>query len=139
VRRHAGIPVVDVGAWASIVLGVDGGPGAPDLCRPLQGHPAAFGVGQGESLVVDVRVALTVPDEDLTRVVAEVEVRRRPGTSPETEVRAHAHVEGQSLPPSAAPVAEAAVAGLVEPLRGLGGEALATRTAGSFRCTITSL
>jgi hypothetical protein len=137
VRRHAGIPVVDVGAWASIVLGVDGGPGAPDLCRPLQGHPAALGVVQGESLVVGVHVALTVPDEDLTRVVAEVEVHGRPGTSAESEVRAH--VEGRSLPPSAGAVAEAAVAGLVEPLRGLGGEALATRTAGSFRCTITSL
>jgi hypothetical protein len=130
--------VVDVGAWASIVLGIDGGPGSPDLCRPLQVHPAAFGVDQGGSLVVEVRVALTIPDEDITRVLADVEVRGIPGA--DVEVRG-IPVTGaaRSLPPSAAPVAEAAVGSLVEPLRGLGGDALATRTAGTFRCTITSL
>lgn len=125
VRRHAGTPVVDVAAWASIVLGIDGGPGSPDLCRPLQAHPAAFGVDQGESLVVEVQVALTAPDEDITRVVSEVEVRAR--------------AQGRSLPPGAAPLVQAVVGSLLEPLRGLGGQVLATRTAGTFRCTITSL
>jgi hypothetical protein len=135
--------VVDVGAWASIVLGIDGGPGSPDLCRPLQVHPAAFGVDQGGSLVVEVRVALTVPDEDITRVLADVEVRGIPEVreipGADVEVRAAGTTEVRSLPLSASPVAEAAVASLVEPLRGLGGDSLATRTAGTFRCTITSL
>ena len=89
-----------------------------------------------------------IPDEDITRVLADVEVRGIPGADVEVRGIPGAEVEvrgmpvtgaARSLPPSAAPVAEAAVGSLVEPLRGLGGDALATRTAGTFRCTITSL
>jgi len=142
VHRHAGAPVVDVGAWAAIVLGVDGGPGSPDLCRPLQRHPAALGVQRGESLTVELRITITVPDEDITRVLVLVDAvaPARQGTDAEADAQVRAHPDaGRPLPPGAAAVAEAAVGSLVETLRGLGGQALATRTSGTFRCTITSL
>jgi len=123
-RRQGGggTPIVDVGAWAALALGLDGGLGAADLCRPLQAHPAAFGLDRGETLAVDLHVAITVPDEDMTRVLSDVRV-----------TAAH------PLPPAAAPVAASAVATLLEALRGLGGESSATRVETLVTCTITSL
>jgi hypothetical protein len=117
--------IVDVGAWAALVLGRDGGAGSADLCRPLQARPAAFGVERGETLTVEVSVAITVPDEDVTGVLADVRVTPSPGAHP--------------LPPAAAPLADTAVATLLEPLRGLGGEASATRVESRLKCVVTSL
>ena len=56
----------------------------------------------------------------VTRVSAEVRV-----TAP-----------GAAVPPAAAALAERAVASLVEPLRGLGGEATATRVDVEVRCDL---
>ena len=77
---------VDIGAWSAIVLGVDGGPGTPDLCRPLALRRGELGLPQGVSGSVSVRIALVAPDQDMTRVHARVEARvRQDGTQDEMQ------------------------------------------------------
>jgi hypothetical protein len=121
-RGEAGSRLVDLGAWAAIVLGLDGGPGSADVCRPLQARPLAWELGPGDHLPLRVRVALSAPGNDVTRVHAEVHV-----TSPGAE---------HPLPPGGASLAERTVAGLLEPLRGLGGETTATRVDVEVRCEV---
>jgi len=120
-----GLPRVDVGAWAALAFGVDGGSGSPYLCRPLAQRPAAFELAPGKTMTVRVRVALTVPDQDLTLVDA--------------GVRAIDAASGRPLPSAAQGVVRSAVASLVEPLRSLGGEASAAAVQVEVRCTIASL
>lgn len=119
-RGEGGARLVDLGAWAAIVLGVDGGAGSADLCRPLQARPLAWELGAGERITPHLRVALSAPGNDVTRVSAEVRV-----TSP-----------GHPLPPGAAGLAEQSVGSLLEPLRGLGGETTATRVDVEVRCEV---
>lgn len=145
VPRYAGMPVVDLGAWASIVLGIDGGPGSSDLCRPLEGAPATFGVERGQSLVVELRVAITVPDEDISRVRADVDVNAEvyagpPKAEPAKPEPTKADADtARPLPPAAGPAAAASVGSLLEALRGLGGQSIATRTEVAVQCTISNL
>ena len=67
---------VDVGAWAALVLGPDGGPGTPELCRPLVQHFETLGMARGESLALRIGISLAIPDQDITRVHAETKVVR---------------------------------------------------------------
>jgi len=121
-RGDGGSRVVDLGAWAALVLGADGGPASADLCRPLQTRPAALEVGAADRVSLRLRIALSAPGNDVTRVSAAVHV-----TSP-----------GAAHPPpgAAAALAETAVATLLEPLRGLGGETTATRVDVEVRCEL---
>jgi hypothetical protein len=104
-------PRVDVGAWAAFVLGVDGGPGTPDLCRPLSLRPDAFALPQDTPGVVSLRIAVVAPDQDLTRVHARISGALR---TTATE---------RSLSREAERLVSGSVMTLIEPLRGLGGEA----------------
>jgi len=116
-------PVVDLGAWTSLVLGSDGGPGAPELCRPMRAAPTAFDLARGEGVVVVLAISLSVPDQDISRVFASVE--------------AHTPA-GRPLPLLGAALARRSVQTLVEPLRGLGGEA-SSGVALEVRCPVSSL
>ena len=126
VLRSARGPVVDVGAWATLVLGADGGPGSPDLCRPLQTHPFEVGLAPGESLELALRIGLRVPDQDVAAVHARVALQVAAPTS-------------RPIAPGATALAERAVAALVEPLRGLGGQASASSVELELRCNVASL
>ena len=119
-RGEGGSRIVDLGAWAAVVLGHDGGPGSADLCRPLQARPLALELPPADRLALHLRITLSAPDGDVTRVSAEVRVA----------------APGAAVPPAAAALAERAVASLVEPLRGLGGEATATRVDVEVRCDL---
>jgi hypothetical protein len=133
---------VDVGAWAAIVLGFDGGSGSRDLCQPLQQDALALalparqgpragveGVDAAVATDVEISVSLIVPDQDISRVRADV----------------HAAV-AFSAPGSGAPAylsrpdldrrVSADVGTLVEALRGLGGEATAAAVDVRVRCTL---
>ena len=121
-RGDGGSRLVDLGAWAALVLGPDGGSGSTDLCRPLRARPLALELGPTDHLALHLRIALSAPDDDVTRVSADVHV-----TSP-----------GVPLPVAAASLGERAVASLVEPLRGLGGETTATRVDLEVRCDLGS-
>jgi hypothetical protein len=142
---------VDVGAWAALVLGVDGGPGTDDLCRPLLQHPDVFGLqpqlpaakrtpGEDEESdageEADVRQAqpeagvtgvgllvwLTAPDQDIARVHARVELIGSASAGPRPS-----GAEANRL-------LTEAVETLLEPLRGLGGEASAAEVKVEVRC-----
>ena len=134
---------VDVGAWAALALGVHGGPGSPALCQPLAQHPSAFGLGSGDreasasadagaaaaaaSQIVRVAVAIMVPDQDVSRLHAEVRATAAGGAG------------GAGDHPLSA-VADALVSGAVgtalEALRGLGGEASAASVELEVSCAI---
>jgi hypothetical protein len=120
--------VVDVGAWAAWTIGIDGGPGSADLCRTLSRRVDTFGVPTGETLRALVHVTLTVPDQDTTRAVRSVNLLV--GTL-DAGVRTMA-------PSAAADVADRAVAALVEPFRGLGGEASSAAIDVTVRCDVTA-
>jgi hypothetical protein len=111
VGATAGVARVDLGAWASLALGTDGGPGSLDLCRPLRLRADAFGVHPAEKSAVKLAISVAVPDEDMTRVHA--------------DVRGEIHEDGatRGLSGEADAVVRGSLATLVEPLRGLGGEA----------------
>jgi hypothetical protein len=117
-------PVVDLGAWTSIALGSDGGPGSPELCRPLRAAPTAFDLARGDRLDVALAISLSVPDQDVSRVFASVEPR-----SP----------SGHPLPAAGAALARRSLQTLVEALRGLGGEASSSEVQVEVRCPVSSL
>lgn len=123
-RSARGAPVVDVGLWAALVLGTDGGAGSDDLCRPLAARPTAFGLAPGDDLSLRIRIALAVPDEDISRVHAAV---RATSTA------------GHALPAGSVAWLDRAVQSLLEPLRGLGGEASTAMVELEVRCAISSL
>jgi hypothetical protein len=113
--------VVDLGAWTALVLGVDGGPGTADLCRPLQLHPAELGVAPGESLAVTLRIALEAPGQDVAAVHARVDARGG-GT--------------RGLAPLAWTLADRGLRALVELLRGLGGQTTTASVGVEVRCLV---
>jgi hypothetical protein len=119
--------VVDVGAWAALVLGFDGGRGSSDLCRRLQAHPSALDLSPGESSTVAIRVVLSFPGQDISAAYST------------TTIRANGADGAGGLPPAAADLAARATGALVELLRGLGGQASSSRVEVEVRCTIFSL
>ncbi len=127
---------VDVGAWAALALGIHGGPGAAALCQPLAQHPGAFergpgagvppgdGGGQGDGgapTTVRVAVAIMLPDQDVSRLHAEVRAR---------------DADDHPLSTAAEAVVSGAVGTLVEALRGLGGEASAASVELEVTCAV---
>jgi hypothetical protein len=113
---------VDVGAWAALALGVDGGPGSHELCEPLTQRPSAFGpdVSSGPR-TLQIAVSLTFPDQDISRVHALLEAR---------------DLGGHPLPPAADALVSADVSSLIELLRGLGGEASTAAVELKVRCVL---
>jgi len=117
-------PRVDVGGWAALVLGTDGGPGSPELCRSLALRPDVFGVVPAGVATVRAQVTLVVPDQDLTRVYARVQ----------GDVLGDG--AGHALSGDAEALLAHAVDTLVEPLRGLGGEASAAILELQVKCKV---
>jgi hypothetical protein len=113
---------LDVGAWVSLALGIDGGFGSPELCRPLEQDPRIFGARPGTPVPLEIAIALSVPNQDVTRVRADV--RARGGHEP--------------LAPAAEHLVRAAVDTLIELLRGLGGETNAASADIRVRCLIVA-
>jgi hypothetical protein len=125
---------VDVGAWAALALGVDGGPGAAPLCQPLAGRPSVFGAvahagvaaqADGGEARADsgVRIALAIlaPDEDVSRVHAEVRAL---------------DAAGRDLDPAAQALVSDTVSSILELLRGLGGEASSAAVELEVSCAV---
>jgi len=96
---------VDLGAWAALTVGIDGGPAGPGLCLPLDQRPAAFGLERGDRMTLNIRMALIVPDQDVSRVHATVAV----------------DAAGRPVPLQGEALVAGAVDTLVEVLRSLGG------------------
>lgn len=133
---------VDLGAWAALAIGVDGGVGAAALCQPLAQRPSAFGVHEAATATdaaegdasapqgpavglsngqISVAVAVMVPNQDVSRVHSEV--RARDATGRELDAAAEALVSDT-------------VSSLVEMLRGLGGEASSAAVELEVRCDV---
>ena len=134
---------VDVGAWASLVLGVDGGSGQPALCSPLAQRPTAFGRepehavarepehavarepehalphDRESPLTLNIRIGLSVPDEDVSRVHASV---------------AATDGAGRPLTPLGQALVREAVDTELEAFRSLGGESSAGEVEVRVRC-----
>jgi hypothetical protein len=103
-----------------LVIGADGGQGSRDLCRPLEQRPELFAAMEdGGAPAVQIRVHLSFPDQDLTRLSADIEGR---------------DAQGRALQGSARRSVDDAVGSLVELLRGLGGEASAASVDVDVRC-----
>jgi hypothetical protein len=125
VGARGDLPRVDIGAWAAVVLGLDGGQGTPELCRPLTIRPDIFGLVQGSSSALSLKIAIAAPDQDLTRSFARVGGELRPSEASDRAPHRAPQETSASRPLSAEAeaLAQASVATLVEALRGLGGEA----------------
>lgn len=117
---------MDAGVWAAIVLGVDGGPGSADLCRRVERRADAFGMTPGEKRSVVVHVALTIPDQDVSRAAASVwsTLEGMPGQA--------------AVPAAANEVIERAVGSLVELFRGLGGESSTAALRVAVHCDVAA-
>jgi hypothetical protein len=115
-------PRVDVATWFNRVFGIDGGEGSDDLCRPLSRREDVFDTGEDGKTVV-IRIAVTIPDQDVARAVATVQASAA-GPSP-------------SLSPAATSVVERSIASLLEPFRGLGGESSTAASALTLRCHLS--
>ncbi len=113
---------VDIGSWASLALGVDGGAGSPELCRPLAQNPRVFAVRPGAPASIAIAIALSVPDQDLSRV----------------HFGAYATRDAVPVAPAADEAVQAAVRTLVELLRGLGGEGSAAAVDIRVHCRVES-
>jgi hypothetical protein len=110
---------VDVGAWAARVLGPSGGPGAPETCRPLAQRPDLFGLTPGQAVTVRLTLRISVPDQDLSRIYADVRT--------------------QPLPPAAEALVRAAVNTSIEALRGSAPRQGSGTTDVEVTCTVKSL
>ena len=113
---------IDVGAWATALLGPDGGDGTAIACGPLAASPGAFGVAHGARGSVRVAVDLRFPDNDVTRLVLRVSA---------TDVDTH-----RPVPPAAARVTRLAVEPLAALLRALGGAASSASIARTVLCPL---
>jgi hypothetical protein len=122
---------VDVGAWAALALGIHGGRGSDALCQPLAARPSLFGAALGPGLraadagvaeaAVHVAVSIALPDQDVSRLHAEVHARGP---------------DGGPVSPAAEALVSASVGTLLEALRSLGGEASAASVELEVSCTV---
>lgn len=119
---------VDVGAWAALVLGFDGGYGLRELCQPLEQNAPSLGLPGGGAL--EIAVSLIVPDQDISRVRADVEVQAWQAGGPASPA------SGPMGLPAVQRFVAADVGTLVEALRGLGGEATASAVDLRVRCAL---
>jgi hypothetical protein len=122
VRRDHGETILDVGTWIRLVIGPDGGPGTPAICGPLAQRPWLAGVGPGSHAVVEVRVDLLFPDNNVS------------------EARVTATARLGSDPPGADPVAPFLLSKYLDPLwktlHVLGGTASASSATVRVRCAV---
>jgi hypothetical protein len=111
---------VDLGTFLALAVGRDGGAASPDLCRPLALRALLFGVAAEHLHGIKLRLTVTAPDQDLTRLV----------------VATQAYGDSRSLGLSVGLENDlrAAAATLLEPLRGVGGEASAAETTLEIAC-----
>jgi hypothetical protein len=112
---------VDVGVWTALALGIDGGLGSAALCRPIAQRPALFGVTPKGPVRIDIRVTMTMPDQDVSALSARV-VATEAGGLPLS-------------PPAETAVTDAATT-LLELLRSLGGESTTAAVGARVRCEI---
>jgi hypothetical protein len=127
---------VDVGAWAALALGIHGGRGSSALCQPLAARPGLFGAGIGRRTgaadgadggtgeggrTVHVAVSIVLPDQDVSRLHAEVHARS---------------TAGGPVSPAAEALVSASVGTLLEALRSLGGEASAASVELEVSCAV---
>ena len=123
-----------MGAWAALVLGFDGGYGSRELCQPLQQNAESLGL-PGDT-TVEIAVSVSVPDQDIARVRADVDALVRGAAAPASG--------GSSAPDSLASRGPAGlqrfvaadVGTLIEALRGLGGQAAAAAVDVRVRCAL---
>jgi hypothetical protein len=113
---------VDVGSWVRLVIGPDGGEGTSAICGPLDARPWRSGVTSHGKAVVDVKVDLVFPDNEVK--AARVDVRARRGFDPRDAETA--------LSVGAARYMEL----LWKALRSLDGVATASSVTVSVHCTI---
>jgi hypothetical protein len=122
-RAPSGAPIVDLGTWARLELGPDGGEGAPDLCAPLAQRPWGFTADNGVPMpTLRIDVQLVLDDNDVTRVHARV-----------AAVDASSN---RALPARAAGMVERTVGPLLDALRAVGGSSSAASVTLSVRCVI---
>jgi hypothetical protein len=119
-------PVVDLGSWAAVALGASGGPGSPELCRPLASAPLAFDLSRGDKIEVRLAISVAVPDQDLSRVFASVRAAQRGAPD-------------HPLLPAAEQRVDGAVRTMIEQLRGLGGESSTAAVQVEVRCDVSSV
>jgi hypothetical protein len=143
---------VDVGAWAALVLGVDGGRGSPELCRPLAQRANLFDAREAIAIAVDGTSKNDGGSGDSsgnTTAGGGAASSPSPGvrisvsaTFPDEDVsRLHVEVHartasGRLLEPEGDAVVGGAVTTLFELLRGLGGEASAAAIGLEVTCTL---
>jgi hypothetical protein len=72
VRAGGSDHVVDVGAWARLALGIDGGEGTRSLCAPVR---AVLGEG---TAATKFAVRLSFPDNDVTQVSGRIVAQQAP-------------------------------------------------------------
>ena len=109
VRAGGADHVVDVGAWARLVLGIDGGQGTRSFCAPVR---AALGAGTAP---VAFALRLAFPDNDVTQVSG--------------------RVVGQQAPTVVLDAAARSLDQLLETLRHLGGMATAGAVSLNVSCS----
>jgi hypothetical protein len=130
---------VDVGAWAALALGIHGGPGSGALCQPLAARPSLFaagvptgprpadagdGAGPLTPMTVQVAIAISLPDQDVSRLQARLHAELRAGAA------------SSPLSPAADALVAASVDTLLEALRSLGGEASAASVELEVSCAV---
>jgi hypothetical protein len=122
VSRRDGQKILDVGAWIRLVVGPDGGEGTSAVCGPLRERPWRAGVSPHTTALIEVRVAVVFPDNDVKTAHVEAAGKRR----------FDAHNFDSTAP---VPVVRA-----LEPvwiaLRAIGGEANAASATTTVRCVI---
>lgn len=119
--RVAAGGVTDVGAWARVAIGPDGGVGSSFVCGPLLG-PEVLASGTDRTLRMMFGVDLVLPDNDPTMAYARVS-----GESLDT---------GEPLPAEIVARAAAAIGRLLEALRAAGQTASAAAVSTRVRCTV---
>jgi hypothetical protein len=67
---------VDVGSWVRLVIGPDGGEGTRAICAPLDARPWRSGVTPHGKAIVDVKVDLLFPDNEVKGARVDVIARR---------------------------------------------------------------
>jgi hypothetical protein len=116
-RETEGAPVVDVGLWARVVLGSDGGDGTKRLCRPLA-QAAALDLGPGGARTFGLTINVVFPDNDVT------------------QLSGRADAVGDQDRGALAAAGNAALLPLLVPLRSMGGVADAASVTVRVRCTV---
>ena len=82
VRGEGAGRVLDVGHWIVLALGQDRGPGTPRVCSPLVEHARALDGGSRPPALIDVRITLTFPDNDVASATTQVRATARGGWTP---------------------------------------------------------